>query len=54
MNRLLLYSAAVLVATGGVFAAGKVTSGLPPGTKVGAFNVLDCTGPAKGKKLCYR
>ena len=32
----------------------ELKSGLQPGEKAGAFNVLDCTGPSKGKKLCYR
>ena len=54
MKRLLLSSAAILVVTAGAFAAGKVKSGLQPGAKAGAFNVLDCTGPFKGTKLCYR
>lgn len=31
-----------------------VESGLPVGEKVPAFNVLDVTGPNKGKELCYR
>lgn len=54
MRRLLWSSAALLVATAGVFAAEKVKSGLQPGDAPGAFNVLDVTGPNKGKKLCYR
>lgn len=33
---------------------GRTQSGLQPGDSAGAFNVLDCTGPAKGTKLCYR
>lgn len=28
-------------------------SGLQPGDKAGAFNVLDVTGPRKGSSLCY-
>lgn len=28
-------------------------SGLQPGDKAGAFNVLDVTGPRKGNSLCY-
>ncbi len=59
MRRLLLFSAAALiVAASGAFATesakGKLVSGLQPGTPAGAFNVLDITGPNKGKKLCYR
>ena len=29
-------------------------SGLKPGTTPGAFQVVDVTGPNKGKQLCYR
>ena len=54
MKVLPLSFAALLVATAGVMAAGKVKSGLEPGSKVGAYNVLDITGPFKDKKLCYR
>lgn len=36
------------------FAAGKVASGLKPGAEVGAFQVVDVSGPNKGKQLCYR
>lgn len=32
----------------------KVKSGLDKGASVGAFNVRDITGPAKGESLCYR
>jgi hypothetical protein len=35
-------------------AADKLESGLQVGDKAGAFNVKDCTGPNKGKSLCYR
>ena len=54
MRRLILTSAAFNVATAGAFAAEKVKSGPQPGDSAGAFNVLDVTGPNKGKKLCYR
>lgn len=54
MRSLFFYSAAMLVASGGVLAEDKLVSGLQPGEKAGAFNVLDCTGPSKGTKLCYR
>ena len=46
--------ATAVVATAGVFAAEKINPGLKLGDKVAAFNVLDITGPHKGKKLCYR
>ena len=32
----------------------EVKSGLQAGAAAPAFNVKDCTGPAKGTKLCYR
>jgi hypothetical protein len=35
-------------------AAEKLKSGLQVGDDAGAFNVKDCTGPSKGKSLCYR
>ena len=54
MRRLTLLSAAFIVATAGVFAGDKVKSGLQLGDAAGAFNILDVTGPNKGKKLCYR
>lgn len=55
MKRFAVCSAAVLIAAFGAMAvAGGVESGLQPGEKAGAFNVKDCTGPAKGKSLCYR
>ncbi len=56
MRSLLVSSAVVLLATAGVTlgADKKIKSGLQPGDSAGAFNVLDCSGPNKGKKLCYR
>ena len=47
---------AVLLTAAGLMASekAKVQSGLQPGDMAGAFNVLDCTGPNKGKTLCYR
>jgi len=54
MKSLPLCLATVFVATAGVFGAEKVNPGLKPGETVAAFNVLDITGPNKGKKLCYR
>ncbi len=35
-------------------AAAELKSGLGKGEFVGAFNVTDITGPAKGEELCYR
>lgn len=55
MRTFWLTSAALLVAASMLPAdQGKQKSGLQPGDKAGAYNVLDCTGPNKGKKLCYR
>lgn len=34
-------------------AAEKLDSGLKPGETAGAFQVVDVTGPNKGKQLCY-
>jgi len=54
MNRLLIPSAALLIAAVAVVDAADVKSGLKPGQGVAAFNVQDITGPFAGKKLCYR
>ena len=54
MRSLPLCLAMVFVATAGVSGAEKIDPGLKLGEKVAAFNVLDITGPNKGKKLCYR
>ena len=56
MRLLLLSSAALLVVAGCATAEKKepIVSGLQPGAKAPAFQVLDCTGPNTGKKLCYR
>ena len=48
-----LVPALALMLTANVFAA-EPNSGLKEGARVGAFNVKDCTGPSKGKSLCYR
>jgi len=48
----LAFAAAGLLAAS-VMAA-DVASGLKPGDKVGAFQVVDVTGPKKGTELCYR
>ncbi len=34
--------------------AAELKSGLQVGDSAGAFQVKDCTGPNKGKSLCYR
>jgi len=46
--------AAALLLPAALIAADKVESGLKVGESVGAFNVRDITGPAKGETLCYR
>ena len=55
MRTATLFSAALLV--GLVVTApvdADVKSGLQAGAAATPFNVKDCTGPAKGTKLCYR
>lgn len=52
MNRICATALAALFAGSSVGLA--VESGLPVGERVPAFNVLDVTGPNKGKELCYR
>ena len=54
MRRVAVPTAALLVASAGLVAAAAVESGLQPGDNAGAYNVLDVTGPNKGKSLCYR
>jgi hypothetical protein len=55
MRTATLVSAALLV---GLMVSGpvdaEVKSGLQAGASATPFNVKDCTGPAKGSKLCYR
>lgn len=46
--------AALGLLAGSALAAEKIESGLAPGTPVGAFNVVDVSGPHKGEQLCYR
>ena len=49
------FMAALAVGALGVTAvAAEVTSGLKPGDKAGFFEVVDVSGPNKGKQLCYR
>ena len=53
MKRALAITALSVLALGSAaFAA--VESGLKPGTPTTAFQVVDVTGPNKGKQLCYR
>ena len=53
MKRLSLAVAALSLASACAFAA-SVKSGLKPGASVPAFDVVDVSGPNKGKQLCYR
>ena len=47
-------AAAAVVGAGAVAAmAEAVRSGLQAGEGTPAFNVVDVSGPAKGKQLCY-
>ena len=55
MMRLVVPSLALLALSAGTMVAGaEVKSGLEVGQEAGPFQVKDCTGPAKGKSLCYR
>ena len=42
-----------LLAAVSAFAA-DVSSGLKPGASTSVFNVVDVSGPNKGRQLCYR
>jgi len=53
LKRSLFSLVAVGVLAVGAFAA-SVSSGLKPGNSVAPFDVVDVTGPNKGKQLCYR
>lgn len=57
VHRMLKRSVFSLVAVGvlavSAFAA-NVSSGLKPGSKLDAFQVVDVSGPKKGQQLCYR
>lgn len=46
--------ASIFAASVMAVAAYATESGLKPGTTPGAFQVVDVTGPSKGKQLCYR
>lgn len=50
-RRQLLGLGLVGLVTPGAFAAPE--SGLPAGTSVEAFDVVDVSGPKKGTQLCY-
>jgi hypothetical protein len=54
MMRLVVPSLALLAMSVGTAAGAPLKSGLEVGKAPGAFQVKDCTGPAKGKSLCYR
>ena len=59
MRNLLVPSVALIALSfSAVVAAGDVESNVESGLKVGQpagpFNVIDSTGPAAGKTLCYR
>lgn len=49
MKRMSMALALVL----GLIVIGSSQTGLHAGDRAGAFNVYDCTGPAKGQSLCY-
>jgi hypothetical protein len=54
MMRLLVPSLALLaVSVGTMVASADLKSGLEVGKKAGPFQVKDCTGPSKGKSLCF-
>ncbi len=52
MRHILLTLAAGLLAVSAY--AANVKSGLEPGKRVGAFGVVDVSGPNKGTQFCYR
>ncbi len=55
MMRSVVPSLALLAMSVGTLAAGaELKSGLEVGQPAGAYQVKDCTGPSKGKSLCYR
>lgn len=53
-RRTVISMLAVGVLAASAFAADAVKSGLKPGSSLGAFDVVDVSGPNKGKQLCYR
>ena len=55
MRGVFLSSAALLTfVVGSSATAADLKSGLEAGQAPGAYQVKDCTGPSKGKSLCYR
>jgi hypothetical protein len=54
MTRLVAPSLALLAMSVGTAAGANLKSGVEVGNPPGAFQVKDCTGPSKGKSLCYR
>jgi len=55
MSRLIVPSIALLaVSVSTVLVGAELKSGIEVGKRAGAFQVKDCTGPSKGKSLCYR
>ena len=55
MTRLIIPSVALLaISVSAVVTGADLESGLEVGKRAGAFQVKDCTGPSKGKSLCYR
>ncbi len=55
MRNIMIPSALVLAALLSAPTMGEeLKSGLQVGDSAGVFTVKDCTGPNKGKSLCYR
>jgi hypothetical protein len=55
MMRCVVPSLALLAMSVGTLAAGaELKSGLEVGQPAAPYQVKDCTGPNKGKSLCYR
>ena len=54
MRCLAFSTAALLVFSAGALAEDKAKAALKPGDPLGAFQVLDCTGPKEGTNTCYR
>ena len=54
MRSFFVPSVAALAVLASSALAADIKSGLPVGGSAGFFEVKDCTGPNKGKTLCYR